>query len=82
VSTLDGISRAPTADEVRKHEAEEGISEWLHRCGEHSAVIHATADGNAAIDADTRVALCNRGRWWPLANGGSLGPRALPCVDD
>jgi hypothetical protein len=81
-SLADGSARPPTAPEVQRHESLEGISEWLHRCGEHSGIVHATTRDGAAVDADSGLALCNRGRWWPLRNSGYCGPGPWPVVDD
>lgn len=63
----------PTRDEIIRHEERDGISEWLHRCGEHDAIVHAAVSDVGAFDAETGTLLCERGHWWPLRNSGDLG---------
>ena len=64
---------SPTRDEIIRHEERDGASEWLHRCGKHSRIVHVAVSEVGAIDTETGALLCERGHWWPLRNGGDLG---------
>lgn len=72
---LYGRGEPPTAAEVIWHEAEDGISEWLHRCGSHGDIVHVEVVDGEVIDVDRGAPPCNRGRWWALRNGVCMGIR-------